>query len=196
MLLQETPAVLAVRKLCDEHGYAYHWKSGQNLQLIKNGKRTDCNISNYAPFVVPGISSSSSSTTLSSCLVTIFITGVNIGKQWFSIGEQVWKIQSQKEVEVRVKSFGETRWKISQKPKNKIKKKIWRKVQRHIWHELPWLATGIEWEFGRWKNFRRASGRPDAHTSSAYCIYALSEGSELWNMLEDQNNKGFLQKTR
>ena len=75
------------------------------------------------------------------CLVTIFITGVNIGKQWFSIGEQVWKIQSQKEVEVRVKSFEETRWKISQKPKNKIKKKkIWRKVQRDISHELPdWL---------------------------------------------------------
>ena len=28
MLLQETPAVLSLEKLCDEHGYTYHWKSG------------------------------------------------------------------------------------------------------------------------------------------------------------------------
>ena len=63
MLLQETPAVLSLGKLCEEHGYTYHWKSGQNLQLIKNGKRIDCNISNLVPFVVPGMSASSSSTT-------------------------------------------------------------------------------------------------------------------------------------
>ena len=29
MLLQETPAVLSLRKLCEEHGYTYHWKNGQ-----------------------------------------------------------------------------------------------------------------------------------------------------------------------
>ena len=63
MLLQETPAVF----------------SGQNPHLIKNGNKIDCNKSNYVPFVVPGISASSSSTTPSSASVTIFITGVNIG---------------------------------------------------------------------------------------------------------------------
>ena len=67
MFLQETPAVLSLGKLCDEHGYWYHWKSGQNPHLIKNGKRIDCNIYiyiyNYVPFVVPGISASSFSTT-------------------------------------------------------------------------------------------------------------------------------------
>ena len=42
MLLQETPAVLSLRKLCEEHGYTYHWKSGQKPHLIKKGKRTDC----------------------------------------------------------------------------------------------------------------------------------------------------------
>ena len=65
MLLQETPAVLS-SKLCEEHGYTYHWKSGQNPHLIKKGKRIDCKKSNYVPFVVPGISASSSSTTPSS----------------------------------------------------------------------------------------------------------------------------------
>ena len=66
MLLQETPAVLSLGKLFDEHGYTYHWKSGQKPHLIRNGKRIDCKISNYVPFVVPGISASSSSTTPSS----------------------------------------------------------------------------------------------------------------------------------
>ena len=30
MLLQEILAVLSLGKLCEEHGYTYHWKSGQN----------------------------------------------------------------------------------------------------------------------------------------------------------------------
>ena len=42
MLLEETPAVLSLRKLCEVLGYTYHWTSGQNPHLIKNGKRIDC----------------------------------------------------------------------------------------------------------------------------------------------------------
>ena len=66
MFLEETPAVLSLEKLCDEHGFSYHWTSGQIPHLIRNGKRIDCNISNYVPFVVPVLSATSSSTTLSS----------------------------------------------------------------------------------------------------------------------------------
>ena len=62
MLREETPAVLSLEKLCDEHGYTFHCKSGQNPHLIKNGKRIDCNFSNCVPFVVPGLSASSSAT--------------------------------------------------------------------------------------------------------------------------------------
>ena len=65
-LLEETPAVLSLEKLCEDHGYTHHWKSGQKPHLIKNCKRIDCNISNYVPFVVLGISASSSSTRPSS----------------------------------------------------------------------------------------------------------------------------------
>ena len=65
MFLQETPAVLSLWKLCDDHGYTYHWTSGQKPHLIRNGKRIDCNISNYVPFVVLGLSASSSSTARS-----------------------------------------------------------------------------------------------------------------------------------
>ena len=63
MLLEETPAVLSLGKLCEDHGNTYHWISGQKPHLIRNGKRIDCNFSNYVPFMVPGLSASSSSTT-------------------------------------------------------------------------------------------------------------------------------------
>ena len=63
MLLEETPAVLSLGKLCEDHGYTYHWTSGQKPHLTKNGKRIDCNISNYVPFVVLGLSTSSSTTS-------------------------------------------------------------------------------------------------------------------------------------
>ena len=49
-------------KLCEDHGYTYHWKSGQKPHLTKNGKRIDCNFSNYVPFAVPALSTSSSTT--------------------------------------------------------------------------------------------------------------------------------------
>ena len=65
MFLEETPAVLSLGKLCADHGIHYHWTSGQKPHLAENGKRIDCTISNYVPFVVPGLTASSSSTALS-----------------------------------------------------------------------------------------------------------------------------------
>ena len=62
MLLEVVPAVLSLRKLCEDHGYTYHWTSGQKPHLTKKGKRIDRNLSNYVPFVVPGLSTSSSTT--------------------------------------------------------------------------------------------------------------------------------------
>ena len=40
-------------RLCEDHGYTYHWIRGGKPHLIKNGKNIDCNISHYVPFVVP-----------------------------------------------------------------------------------------------------------------------------------------------
>ena len=34
-VLEDTPAVLSLRKLCDEHGYSYEWITGQKPHLIK-----------------------------------------------------------------------------------------------------------------------------------------------------------------
>ena len=69
MFLEDTLAVLSLGKLCEEHGFNYHWTSAQKPRLIKNGRKTDCNTANYVPFVVvvpgPSISSSISSSPTS-----------------------------------------------------------------------------------------------------------------------------------
>ena len=62
-VLENTPAVLSLGKLCDENGYSYEWINGH---LIKNGIRIPCNTENFVPIVVPGLSSSSSGSSSSS----------------------------------------------------------------------------------------------------------------------------------
>ena len=64
-LLEDTPAVLSLGKLCDEHGYSYEWINGQKPHLIKDGIRIMCNTENFVPIVVPGLSTTSSSSSTS-----------------------------------------------------------------------------------------------------------------------------------
>ena len=56
-VLENTPAVLSLGKLCDENG----WINGQNSHLMKDGIRIICNTENFVPIVVPGLSANSSS---------------------------------------------------------------------------------------------------------------------------------------
>ena len=65
-VLDNTPAVLSLGKLCDENGYSYEWINGQKPHLIKDGIRTTCNTENFVPIVVPGLSSSSSGSSSTS----------------------------------------------------------------------------------------------------------------------------------
>ena len=60
-VLENTPAVLSLGKLCDENGYSYEWINGQKPHLSKNWIRIQCNTENFVPIVVPGLSVSSSS---------------------------------------------------------------------------------------------------------------------------------------
>ena len=65
-VLQNTPAVLSLGKLCDENGYSYEWINGQKPHLIKDGIRIPCNTENFVPIVVLGLSSSSSGSSSTS----------------------------------------------------------------------------------------------------------------------------------
>ena len=67
MLLEHTSAVLPPGTLCEEFGHSYHWTSGQKPHLIKKGKKIHCDKSNHVPFVVPGLSMSSTSSTSPTC---------------------------------------------------------------------------------------------------------------------------------
>ena len=70
-LLEDTPAVLSLGKLCDGHGYSYEWITGQKPHLILNGIRIQCNTENFVPIVVPGLSTRSSSSFPSSTSMTL-----------------------------------------------------------------------------------------------------------------------------
>ena len=65
-VLDNTPAVLSLGKLCDENGYSYESINGQKPHLIKDGIRIQCNTENFVPIVVPGLSSSSSASSSTS----------------------------------------------------------------------------------------------------------------------------------
>ena len=55
-VLENTPGVSSLGKLCDENGYSHEWINGQKPHLIKNGIRIQCNTENFVPIVVPGLS--------------------------------------------------------------------------------------------------------------------------------------------
>ena len=69
-VLEDTPAVLSLGKLCDEHGYSCEWINGQKPHLILNGIRKQCNTENFVPIVVSGLSTSCSSSFPSSTSMT------------------------------------------------------------------------------------------------------------------------------
>ena len=65
-VLDNTPAVLSLGKLCDENGCSIEWINGQKPHLIKDGIRIICNTENFVPIVVPGLTSSSSGSSSTS----------------------------------------------------------------------------------------------------------------------------------
>ena len=211
MLLQETSAVLSLGKLSEEHGYTYHWTSGQKPLLIRSGKRSDCNISNFVPFVVPGLSASSSSTTPSP-------TSPSSSSQ-----DSVFDVNRYTENPVPERS-GSTSGELRGDPlheskdtENKNKSGESEEVQRDISHELPdWLqefrdnlvdeSTSTE----PWRNPEqesqdtsksshelpmepRAKVEPGSGKHSVYSHFPKDPNCE--HLLEDEHNKGFLQKT-
>ena len=99
MLLEETPAVLSLEKLCEDHVYTNHWTSGQKTHISPKRARELIAICQ----TVLGLSTSSSATSI--------VYDVNRSTE----------NQYKKEVEVRVRSYGETRCINPQKPKTRVK---------------------------------------------------------------------------
>ena len=64
-ILDDTPAVLSLGKLFEEHGFSYEWASGKKPHLTKLFKKISCRTENVVPRVVPGLSSNSSTSSSS-----------------------------------------------------------------------------------------------------------------------------------
>ena len=210
MLLEETPAVLSLGKLCEDHGYTYHWTSGQKPHLIRNGKRIDCNFSTCVPFVVPGLSASSSSTTptptssssssMDSVLDVSRYTENPVSERSGSTSEELWRnpLHESTETENQNKSGREA-------------------VQSDLLHDLPdWLQEFREKLVDERSHLepRRNPSPGDRDTASSshelpmesrakvepgsgkHSVHThFPKDPKLRNLLEDKNNERFLQKT-
>ena len=64
-LLKETPAVLSLGTLSEDHGYSYEWVSGQKTTIDQRGEDKSMQKDNFVPLVVPGLSTSSGSNSSS-----------------------------------------------------------------------------------------------------------------------------------
>ena len=52
-IMEDTPAVLSLRKLCEDHGYSCELTSRQKPHLVNtNGTKIQCSTENYVPVVV------------------------------------------------------------------------------------------------------------------------------------------------
>ena len=56
-LLDDTPLVVSLGQLCEDHGYSHEWIQGQKPYLVKNGRNFLCRTDNHVPLVVLGVSS-------------------------------------------------------------------------------------------------------------------------------------------
>ena len=70
-VLENTPAVLSLGKLCDENGYSYEWINGQKPHLTKKRDSDTMYTEKFVPVVVPNLSANSSSGSDSSTSRTL-----------------------------------------------------------------------------------------------------------------------------
>ena len=70
-ILEDTPGVLSLGKLCEEHGYSHEWTNGQKPQSTQNGKIIPCSTENFVPILVQGLATGSSSSSASSASTSL-----------------------------------------------------------------------------------------------------------------------------
>ena len=160
-VLEDTPAVLSLGKLCDENGYSYEWINGQKPHLIKNGIRIICNTENFVLIVVLGLSSlfrgsssisktpsrqeshSSSSSTSSSSLT---VSEIQSQQREYLIESDISPVQVSNSSDDRSGRPDGTQ--ANQKSKNQIKKENHDRTERPVVFRDPGVAARIQGTFG------------------------------------------------
>ena len=184
-LLDETPAVLSLGKLCEDHGYSYEWVSGQKPRLTKEGKTITCKIDNHVPLVVPGwsanpgSSSSSklplrdqSSTDLSEEQRKMIAYGN--GSDQSPKNPKPKTMRNTREMRMIDCEIFQSGWSRSQ---------IISKMQKLL-HPHKFIKTQIRNGLRKWQK------------SQGSIVFLLtSQNAEMRRLLENQTNKGSLRKT-
>ena len=116
MLLEETPAVLSLGKLCEDHGYTFYWKSGQKPHLTKMARESIAihQTMYHMWFLVYQ--------RVPPRRPHLLYHHIHHRILFLTLTETP-KIQYPKEVEVLVRGYGETRCMNQQDPKTIIKMK-------------------------------------------------------------------------
>ena len=163
MLLEETPAVLSLGKLCEDHVYTYHRTSGQKPHSSEMARELiDCN-NQTMPFVVPGLSTSSSaSSTPASSTLSSQDTVFDVNRYTENPAIERSGITSE---ELR----GNPLHRPTENQKH-LKNEGGAEVQSDISHELlDWLQKFRE-HFGRSKQSFGATGKPRARKSRHFQV--------------------------
>ena len=196
MLLEETFAVLSLGKLCEDHGKTCHWTNGQKPHLTKNSKRINCKKANCVPFVVPGLSTSSSTSTspassTSSSQHTVISTENPATERSEIMSEESgksveWIRRSRKHIKMKTtKNYEVNYCKICQNCYRISRRIRWIRMFNHV-STLPSSSHEFPME-------PRAKVEPGP---GKYCIKThIPKDRNLRQLLENENYEGFLQKT-
>ena len=162
---------------------------------VKNHRRIECNTANYVPFVVPGLSTGSSSWASPTSLTSLPQEAVTPSQHPASTGSESvsdgsWGNSSRGPAETENPIKNEDHRDRTGKPV------VWsarmaRRVQGEScgW-QCPWTPRRIQ--FFSWIIFRAAS---KSGIGQVQYLYSLPEGPKLRHLPENQNYKSSLQKT-
>ena len=187
IILEDTPAVLSLGKLCEDQRYSYEWTSGQKPCLIKNGTRIQCCTENSVPIVVPGLSTSSSSSSSSGSASPTSVPQESKSSTSIPASSE----DERKATKGRRKpiNFG---------PQGTEKNLFFRKTRmaaRSQRKSCGWKSSRT-WRLTRelfsWTLFRAAEA---SGTGQSQCFHTLPERPKLREMQEDQDYHCPVQKT-
>ena len=213
-VLDNTPAVLSLGKLYDENGYSYEKINGQKPHLIKDGIRIICNTENFVPIVVPGLTSSSS--TSSSSLRTPIKQENHSSSSSLTFSPTVGEDESNSDISpVPVSNLvddgsrqpDEIQANKTQKPNKKETT-----IERGNLCDDPEIPEWLQ-EFRENLVDDEVPVHGDSHVSSSHevslepttkrrhdlgkqCLYSFPYRPKLRDLQKDQNYKGSVQKTQ
>ena len=184
ILLEETPAVLSLGKLCEDHRYSYEWVSGQNTTVDQRGE------DNCMQNEIPSCLSSFQGYLQfwKQFVVNIDIAGFVSNK---SSPRAKWRTSSTRVVQITLKIH------------NNGEKRDDNRDSDDRLRDLPWMVGGVNRIWRTQKCTRThfsglrfgTSYESDIKIKEALYLYSLPKRPKWRSLHANQHDKGSLQKT-